>query len=132
MTTDPQPFRKGALILCGGRSSRMGRDKATLPFGSELMLQRVVRLLSRAVNVAHLVVIGAPKQVLPLLPDGIVVVRDTQEYRGPLQGLATGLSAVGNRFDAVYVTACDVPLLVPAFVERMFEMLGGYDIAVPF
>ena len=37
-------MRKGAIILCGGKSSRMGRDKATLPFGPELMLQRVVRL----------------------------------------------------------------------------------------
>ena len=36
---------RGAIILCGGRSSRMGLPKLALPFGPELMLQRIVRLL---------------------------------------------------------------------------------------
>ena len=43
-------MNKGAIVLCGGKSSRMGRDKATLPFGPELMLQRVVRLISQVVE----------------------------------------------------------------------------------
>ena len=43
-------MRRGAIILCGGKSSRMGRDKATLPFGPELMLQRVVRLIGEVVE----------------------------------------------------------------------------------
>ena len=62
----------------------------------------------------------------------MLVARDANEYRGPLEGLATGLRALADRADAVYATACDVPLLVPAFVERMFELLGDFDIAVPF
>jgi molybdenum cofactor guanylyltransferase len=110
----------------------MGRDKATLPFGPELMLQRVVRLLSAAVDTEDMVVVAAPSQCLPDLPPAVTVVRDSHEFRGPLQGLATGLGAIGNRFDAVYATACDVPLLVPAFVEQMFESLSDFDIAVPF
>ena len=48
------------------------------------------------------------------------------------QGLAAGLRAIAERVDAAYATACDVPLLVPAFVERMFDLLGDYDVAVPF
>ena len=110
----------------------MGRDKATLPFGPEQMLQRVVRLISEAVNLENVVVVAAPNQSLPELPASVLVVRDVQEYRGPLEGLATGLRAVADRADAVYATACDVPLLVPAFVDRMFELLGDFDIAVPF
>ena len=43
-------MEQGAIILCGGKSSRMGRDKATLPFGPEQMLQRVVRLLGLVVD----------------------------------------------------------------------------------
>ena len=43
-------MRRGAIILCGGASSRMGRDKAWLPFGpDEVMLQRVVRLVGEVV-----------------------------------------------------------------------------------
>jgi molybdopterin-guanine dinucleotide biosynthesis protein A len=124
-------MRKGAIILCGGKSSRMGRDKATLPFGPELMLQRVVRLVGAAVALENIVVVAAPNQALPELPAGIAAVRDAQEYRGPLAGLATGLTALADRADAAYVTACDVPLLAPAFVVRMFELLGDFDIVVP-
>src|SRR6476620_2366053 len=125
-------MRKGAIILCGGKSSRMGRDKATLQFGPELMLERVVRLLSGAIELENMVVVAAPSQSLPELPAGVTIARDIHEFRGPLQGLATGLRNVADRFDAVYATACDVPLLAPAFVERMFQLLGEYDVAVPF
>jgi molybdopterin-guanine dinucleotide biosynthesis protein A len=124
-------MHKGAIILCGGKSSRMGRDKATLPFGPELMLERVVRLVGQAVDLDSVAVVAAPSQFVPELPSGVMIARDVHEYRGPLQGLATGLGALLTRADAVYATACDVPLLVPAFIDRMFELLGDYDIAVP-
>ena len=125
-------MRKGAIILCGGKSSRMGRDKATLPFGPELMLQRVVRLIGESVDLENMVVVAAPNQSLPELPADVSIARDAREFRGPLEGLATGLRALAERADAVYATACDVPLLVPAFVDRMFDLLGDFDIAVPF
>jgi molybdopterin-guanine dinucleotide biosynthesis protein A len=125
-------MQKGAIILCGGKSSRMGRDKATLPFGPELMLQRVVRLVGEVVELNRIAVVAAPHQSLPELPAGVIVARDESEYRGPLAGLATGFRALADRADAAYATACDVPLLAPSFVERMFELLGDYDIAVPF
>jgi molybdopterin-guanine dinucleotide biosynthesis protein A len=122
---------KGAIILCGGKSSRMGRDKATLPFGPELMLERVVRLVSEVVEAANIVVVAAPEQVLPDLPATVTVARDLHKDRGPLEGLAAGLRQLAGRVDAAYATACDVPLLAPAFVARMFELLGEHDIAVP-
>jgi molybdenum cofactor guanylyltransferase len=125
-------MQKGAIILCGGQSSRMGRDKASLPFGPELMLQRVVRLLGESVGIEQIVVVGAPNQAIPSLPDGVTIVRDVAEFRGPLQGLANGLRATGSRFDAVYLSGCDVPLILPAFVDRIFELLADFDAAVPF
>lgn len=109
----------------------MGRDKATLPFGSELMLQRVVRLVCEAVAPANVVVVAAPHQSLPVLPPEMIAARDGTAFRGPLQGIATGLRAIGNRADAVYVTACDVPHLQPAWIDRMFSLLGDCDVAVP-
>ena len=124
-------MKTGAIVLCGGKSSRMGRDKATLPFGPELMLQRVIRLLGEVVETHQIVVVAAPGQALPELPAGVTVAHDDRSERGPLQGLAAGLRAIADRADAVYVTSCDVPLLVPGFVRRMFELLGDHDIAVP-
>ena len=124
-------MEKGAIILCGGKSSRMGRDKATLPFGPELMLQRVIRLVSQVVDPCQIVIVAAPQQVLPAIPATVRVTCDERPDRGPLEGLAAGLSAIGSQTDAVYVTSCDVPLLVPGFVQRLFELLEGYEIAVP-
>src|SRR5688500_13247912 len=108
-----KPPRVGGLILCGGRSSRLGLPKATLPFGPALMLPRVVRLLSSVVS--PIVVAAAPDQELPDLPGQIIVTRDEQEGQGPLQGLLAGLAAIAPHAQAAYATSCDVPLLVPAF-----------------
>ena len=119
----------GGIVLCGGRSSRMGLAKATLPFGRELMLQRVVRLLSSVVQ--PIVVVAAPGQELPELPADVIQAVDRRESRGPLEGLRAGLSALPAAVEAAYATSCDVPLLVPAFVERMIELAGGFDVAVP-
>jgi len=119
----------GGIILCGGRSSRMGRPKAWLPFGEELMLPRVARLIGEAV--APLVVVAAPGQAVPPLPSEIAVVRDEQEGRGPLQGLKAGLEALRGWADAAFLSSCDVPFLKPAFVRRLAELLGDHAVCVP-
>jgi molybdopterin-guanine dinucleotide biosynthesis protein A len=106
----------------------MGAPKATLPFGPEAMLQRVVRLLGTVVS--PIVVVAARSQSLPDLPRDIAVTRDEHDERGPLEGLRAGLKVLPPSVDIAYVTSCDVPLLVPAFVERMIELLGDHDIAV--
>ncbi len=93
------------------------------------MLPRIVRLLGAVVD--SIVVVAAPQQALPPLGDGVTVARDEREGRGPLQGLSAGLSQCVERFDAVYVTCCDVPFLQAAFVRRMFDLLGAHEIAVP-
>src|SRR5205809_2559240 len=88
----------GGIILAGGKSSRMGLAKATLPFGPELMLQRVVRLLGSVVQ--PIVVVAAPGQELPPLPHGLLIARDEREARGPLEGLFAGLSAIAPHAEA--------------------------------
>lgn len=124
-------MQTGAIILCGGKSSRMGRDKATLPFGPELMLQRVVRLLSEVVDPSRIAIVAAKGQQLPILPSTVTITRDEHQGRGPLEGFSAGLDGIPNEVDAVYATSCDVPLLVPAFVSRMFQLLEDHEIAVP-
>ena len=115
-------------MLAGGKSTRMGAAKAMLPFGPETMLQRVVRLLGTTVS--PIVAVAAREQELPALPAEVVVTHDERDARGPLEGLRAGLKALPESVDAAYVTSCDVPLLVPAFVEHMLGLLGDHDIAV--
>ena len=118
------------IVLCGGQSKRMGRPKAWLPFGEDLLLTRVVGILQRVV--VPIVVVAAPDQDLPPLPPDVQVVRDEERGRGPLQGLAAGLHALVGRADAVYLSSCDVPFLRPAFIRRMIALLGTSRICVPW
>ena len=122
---------RGAIVLCGGQSSRMGYPKALLPFGDERLLQRVVRIVAQVVPAEQIVVVAAPQQELPPLPHALTVARDRREGRGPLEGLAAGLAALSNNVDVAYATSCDVPLLKPPIVERLFQLLGEHDIVVP-
>src|SRR3954468_6744923 len=94
----------GGIVLCGGQSSRMGRPKAWLPFGDELMLPRVVRLLSEVVR--PIIVVAAPERKVPPVPADVQVVRDEAKGRGPLQGLAAGLVALEGQADAAYLSSC--------------------------
>ena len=107
----------------------MGRSKALLPFGPELMLQRVVRILREVVS--PVVVVASRDQALPELPADVEIAWDEHEALGPLAGLAAGLKALRGRVEAVYASSCDVPLLEPAFIRTMLAELQDADLAIP-
>ena len=134
MATQMDDSRKrfAGIVLCGGRSRRMGRAKADLVFGLETMLQRVVRLLSGIVD--RIVVVAATEQVVPYLDETVTIVRDRLQYAGPLAGISIGLDrlSVYEGIEAAYVTSCDVPFLKPAFVRELFLRLENHDVVVPF
>ena len=92
-------------------------------------LARVVRLLREVVE--PVVVVAAPNQDVPPLPSEVLLARDEAEGLGPLAGLAAGLAALPPDVEAAYVSSCDVPLLQPAFVRRMIELLGSCELVIP-
>jgi molybdopterin-guanine dinucleotide biosynthesis protein A len=108
----------------------MGEPKAWLPFGRERMLQRVVRLVAGAAD--PVVVVAAPGQDLPPLPQSVRIVRDPIAGLGPLQGLATGFTALDASVDVAFAVATDVPLLKPAWIKRLVVLIGEHDLAIPF
>src|SRR5215218_10460486 len=81
------------IVLAGGRSSRMGTPKAWLEWHGSTLLRRVCGIVARGAG-GPVVVVRAPAQELPELPDGVRVVEDAREGRGPLQGLLAELRAV--------------------------------------
>lgn len=120
----------GGVVLCGGRSSRMGTPKAWLDFGGEALLQRTVRRVAEVA--APVVVVAAPGQDVPPLPAEVAIVRDAVEGRGPLQGISAGLAALTGRVEAAFVSSTDVPFLHPALIRRLWVLRGeAHDIAVP-
>src|ERR687886_2296354 len=119
------------IVLAGGRSSRMGSPKAALEWHGSTLLRRICGIVGRAVD-GPVVVVRAPGQELPQLPDGVEVVDDAREGRGPLEGIAAGLHAVGDRAEAAYVSSTDVPLLHPRFVSRILAALDDEtDVVLP-
>jgi molybdopterin-guanine dinucleotide biosynthesis protein A len=119
------------IVLAGGRSSRMGTPKAALEWHGSTLLRRVTGIVGRAVD-GPVVVVRAPGQELPVLPEPIRVVEDAREGRGPLQGLAAGLHAVRDEAPVAYVSSTDVPLLHPRFVQRVLAALDTEtDVVLP-
>lgn len=112
------------LVLAGGASRRMGRDKATLEHEGERLVDRAVRLLS-----------GLCDEVLVASGDGrrldvdVAQVADLVPGAGPLGGLAAGLAAASR--PAVAVVAVDAPFADPGVLRRCAERLGTAPACVP-
>jgi molybdenum cofactor guanylyltransferase len=121
----------GGVVLAGGRSSRMGSPKADLEWHGSTLLRRVAGIVGRATG-GPVVVVRAPGQALPPLPARFEVVEDAREGRGPLEGLAAGFAAVGDRAEVAFVASTDLPLLHPAFVRAVVRALDAdRDVAFP-
>lgn len=126
MSETPHPApAAAAVVLAGGRSSRMGRPKALLPFGGEILIARVLRRLSAIAD--ERLVVAAPGQDLPALPAR--VVRDPVSHLGPVAGLAVGLQAA--RAPLAFATSCDAPFLNLDLVRWMISEARGWDVLVP-
>jgi molybdopterin-guanine dinucleotide biosynthesis protein A len=124
----------GAIVLTGGKSARMGRPKEALPFAGEPLLARVVGRVARVAR--PIVVVAAAGQALPSLPEGVVVARDAAPNRGPLEGLAAGMAAIGRDAEVVFVATTDAPFVHAAFVRRLVALRSDgegapWDAVVP-
>lgn len=119
-----------AVVLAGGRSSRMGEPKAVLEWHGSTLLRRVAGLVARGVD-GPVVVVRAAGQVLPALPTAVEVVEDTARSRGPLEGMATGLAALQDRATHAFVCSTDLPLLHPAYIRAVARAGQDVDVALP-
>jgi molybdenum cofactor guanylyltransferase len=114
MSGEPTGNPRAAYVLAGGRSSRMGRDKALLPVDGTTLIDRIASL-ARAVT--NNVTIIAPPDRYRDLP--YPVIADMREACGPLGGLFTALSVTTAPWNLI--VACDMPALTVPFLENLFE-----------
>ena len=105
------------IVLAGGRSRRMGQDKASLMFDGVSLLQRCVDRLASVVD--ELVLVGAPGRPLPAVLSELPMrtVEDPVEGEGPLMGMAVGLEAASS--SVAVVVAVDMPLLEPELLRLL-------------
>lgn len=112
------------IILAGGKSKRMGSNKALLKIGGIPLIERVARSIS---GVCSEIIIagGDPKELGHL---GYPVVPDVYPGCGPLSGLHSGLQAARNRYS--FVSACDTPFLDERLIRRLVSNAVGYDAVI--
>ena len=112
------------IILAGGKSSRMGRDKGVLPIKGKTMVQHVTRALSPLVD--DIIIIANNNNYNDL---GYPVYSDMVESRGPLSGIYTGLhhSATNKNI----VVSCDVPGISAELLKYLLNNSTGYDVTIP-
>ena len=114
-----------AAIMAGGKSVRMGRDKAFLKIGAltavEFQLQRLRPLFEEIILSTN-----TPEKFTAL---DIPAIPDLIPGRGPLGGIYTALSSVKNPY--LFAIACDMPCVSPVLIQYMRERCEGYDVVVP-
>lgn len=105
------------VIQAGGKSSRMGVNKALLPFQGELLIGRVYRRLASLVNE----VLIAVNQTTGFEFLGLPLITDLYPDKGVLSGLFTGLRAA--RGSLVAVVGCDMPFVNPTLLRAELDLL---------
>lgn len=113
------------VILAGGRSRRMGQNKALMPLGDEPLIAHVIRQME-SVTDELLLITNEPELYTPLkLP----MYRDILPDMGALGGIYTGLTYAANC--TVICVGCDMPLLQPNLLSHLTTLLDNYDAVVP-
>jgi len=119
--------RATAIILAGGRSSRMGADKSLLSVDGQPIIETICeRLAGRFDQI--LISANEPEKLAFL---GLEVVPDRIPGQGPLMGIASALEASSSELN--FVVACDIPRIHIGFVEEMLAEAerSGADVVVP-
>ncbi len=114
-----------SAILAGGKSTRIGRDKATLVLDSEPLIRRVYDVAQGAFD--HIVVVSSDHAILPGM--SIPIIKDVVSVQSPLAGIVSALIHTGA--DYVFALACDMPFLSGGAIRYMLNNIAGEDIIIP-
>jgi len=120
------PTNRAGFVLAGGRSSRMGQDKALLPWKGSTLIESVAREVFSAAG--RVTLIGSSERYGNL---GFPVISDIIEGRGPLGGLHAALSATTAEWNVL--VACDMPAVNRQLLEELLNAAeaSGADALVP-
>ena len=119
-------MKLSAVILAGGQSSRMGRDKARLEIGGQSLLARQIRLVQK-IGVGEIFVSGRADR--DDAEFGCPVLTDRFADAGPLAGIERALAAAA--WPWLLVVAVDMPNLTPGILQRLIERSRGAAGVVP-
>ncbi|MGG5255251.1 molybdenum cofactor guanylyltransferase [Neobacillus sp. SM06] len=118
-------MKAGAILLSGGKSSRMGTNKALLPINEQPNIERIVSLLKP--HFLELILVTNHPEEYRFLQ--LPTVSDHYPGKGPLAGIHAGLTAATHEINAI--VACDMPFVSPALAKVMIGQMADYDAVVP-
>ncbi len=110
-----------ALILAGGKSSRMGTDKALVPYEGKPMLQRVYQVAAACTEQVY-VLTPWIERYQNILPSDCQYLIESQPGKGPVNGLSEGLEQISA--DWILLLACDLPLLDIKIIQSWINKLA--------
>lgn len=113
------------IILAGGKSSRMGQDKALLQLEGETLISRSIRELKRYVN--EVIIVDNQQDKYPF--SGVKRIKDNYQGLGPLAGIQAGLRAA--RGDYAFIMACDMPFFDGKIIKLLINNSPGFQVVVP-
>jgi len=116
-----------AIILAGGRSLRLGRNKALEAIGSKSLIEYIIERLGPLTN-RFLIATSQGQSDLPVICDAEVLV-DIYPGKGPLGGIYTGLLASGTSHNVV--VASDMPFINIELLRYMIELSLDFDVVIP-
>lgn len=117
------------IILAGGKSTRLGRNKLSELIGKQSLLERVVSSLLAFES--EVIIVTAPDSSLPQLTEHskIIFINDIYPGRGSIGGIYSGLMVSKSFYNLV--VACDMPFLNLDLLKYMIKISIGYDVVVP-
>ncbi len=118
--------QRAGYVLVGGKSSRLGIDKALLEFEGKPLVARVAEAVRAAAG--RVTIVGSPEKYGHL---GLRVIADPVADFGPLAGLLAALEDSDSPWNLV--TACDLPYLDARFLTFLFDeaRAAGADVLLP-
>lgn len=116
---------KTAVILAGGKSSRMGRNKAFLKMEGKTFIERQVDML-REIFDDIVISANTPSEYEYL---NLPVIKDIFPSKGPLAGIYAGL--VNSNSFHTFILACDMPFVEVKLIKHLRGLTEGYDVVVP-
>jgi molybdopterin-guanine dinucleotide biosynthesis protein A len=114
-----------ALVLAGGQSRRMGRDKAFLDFDGAPLIERVIERV-QSVCAETIIVVNDTEKYTRF---GLRVVRDIYQGKGSLGGIFSGLQAASEEY--ALAVACDLPFLNDALLRYLITLAPQADVVIP-
>lgn len=119
------------VVLAGGKSKRMGEDKAFLDFKGKPFLRHILEKLSEISDNIIVVINKDFSNYVRILEDfhQVLLVKDFYPYEGPLNGVISAKNYV--KHEKVFISTCDIPIISTEFIKYLVGKIKGYDMVLP-